>query len=178
MKPAVQCGQLVGHDMVLAGDTVHLAQARLDPGQALRVQLRSVGEAVQLAHGFLDLDACLAEHADHLGQRTAITPRQRVEALQRLAEQRQHAAVIAVAAFRRMLRLAQRLLGVGELLLLVLQGSKLVLAQGKEVQLLDLIAQQLAACLDFVTVLGQLLEPFAGCLPAAKVSVSSATALR
>ena len=64
--------------------------------------------------------------------------------MDRLVQQGEGAAFVAIAALGGELRLTQGFLGVGELLLLVFKRGELVIAQGQRIQLFDLITQQLA----------------------------------
>ncbi|MCY1358144.1 hypothetical protein D9M69_446680 [compost metagenome] len=125
-----------------------------------------VEEAVQLAHGFFDLDLRAGEQVDRFGQGGGLGMEggQTVEAGGEGAE---HVASIALAAeVDHLAAGGQQAFGVGQVLVFLFELLQLVLAEGQVLQFVQLVAEQLVAGALLVAGAGEAFQLLAGLPPA------------
>ena len=135
---------------MLARQGVDSVQALFYFLQACRIGVEVVQEAIQFAHGFLNLDLCTGQQGGGFIQRagSVVHAGQAIEAGGKGVE---HIARIALAAlFDHLAADAQQSLGIGQVLVFLLKLLQLRLAQAQAFKLFELIAEQLVTSALFV----------------------------
>ncbi len=162
----LQGGQLGGLDAVLAGQGVDGVQAFFEVLLALRVGIEVIDEAVQFAHGLLDLDLRAGQQVARFAQRTALAA-EGAKPVEAGGQRRQHVAGIAFAAQLEYLTTGtEQRFGIAQGLVFALQFVQFVFAQGQVFQFFQLVAEQLVAGALLITLAGNALQVVACLLPA------------
>ncbi|MNH02020.1 hypothetical protein D3C79_612480 [compost metagenome] len=162
----LQVRQLGGVHAVLARQGIDSVEAFFQGLQAHGVGVEVVEEAVELAHGFLDLDLRAGDQVGRFAQ-CLWRVGGGTQAVEAGGEGAEHIARIALAALVDDLAAdAEQGFGAGQVLVFLLQLLQFVLAQAEVVQFFQLVAEQLVAGALLVARVGQALQLQAGLVPA------------